>query len=150
MKSHLDLGLFYSALLLYKTMRRLGVAHDSFTFPIVNQAVSSLQSDVMYGEMVHCVPTKMGFGFDVYFYNTMIEVYLNCGCVDYAPRLIDALSQRDLVSWTLMISGYVSDGSVGTAFNLFQEMMVNSEPNSVTLMAVLQACCASESLIHGM
>ena len=75
MKSHLDLGLFYSALLLYKTMRRLGVARDSFTFPIVNQAVSSLQSDVMYGEMVHCVSTKMGFGFDVYFCNAMIEVY---------------------------------------------------------------------------
>ena len=64
---------------------------------------------------------KWGFGFDVYFYNTMIEVYLKCGCVDYARTLIDAMSQRDLVSWTLMISGYVGEGSVGTAFNLFQE-----------------------------
>uniref|UniRef100_A0A7N2R7B5 Pentatricopeptide repeat-containing protein n=2 Tax=Quercus lobata TaxID=97700 RepID=A0A7N2R7B5_QUELO len=150
MKSHLDSGLFYSALLLYKTMRRLGVAHDSFTFPIVNQAVSSLQSDVMYGEMVHCVSTKMGFGFDVYFCNTMIEVYLKCGCVDYARKLFDAMSQRDLVSWTSMISGYVGEGSVGSAFILFQEMMVKSEPNSVTLMAMLQACCAIESLIYGM
>ena len=112
MKSHLDLGLFYSALLLYKTMRRLGVARDSFTFPIVNQAVSSLQSDVMYGEMVHCVSTKMGFGFDVYFCNTMIEVYLKCGRVDYARKLFDAMSQRDLVSWTSMISGCVGEGSV--------------------------------------
>ena len=150
MKSHLDLGLFYSALLLYKTMRRLGVAHDGFTFPIVNQVVSSLQSDVMYGEMVHCVSTKMGFGFDVYFCNTMIEVYLKCGRVDHARKLFDAMSQRDLVSWTSMISGYVGEGSVGTAFFLFQQMMVKSEPNSVTLMAMLQACCAIENLIHGM
>ena len=112
MKSHLDLGLFYLALLLYKTMRRLGVARDSFTFPIVNQAVSSLQSDVMYGEMVHCVSTKMGFGFDVYFCNAMIEVYLKCGCVDYDRKLFDAMSQRDLVSWTSMISGCVGEGSV--------------------------------------
>ena len=72
MKSHLDLGLFESALLLYKTMRHLGVGHDSFRFLIVNQAVSSLQSDLIYGEMVHCVSKKMGFGFDVYFCNTMI------------------------------------------------------------------------------
>ncbi|GMY19122.1 pentatricopeptide repeat-containing protein At4g35130, chloroplastic-like, partial [Fagus crenata] len=117
--SHLDLGLFDSALLLYKTMRHLGVAHDSFTFPIVNQAVLSLQSDVIYGEMVHCVSTKMGFGFEVYFCNTMIE----------------EMSQIDLVSWTSMISGYVCEGSVGSAFDLFREMMV---------------CCAGESLIHGM
>uniref|UniRef100_A0A2N9HGM1 Pentatricopeptide repeat-containing protein n=1 Tax=Fagus sylvatica TaxID=28930 RepID=A0A2N9HGM1_FAGSY len=149
-KSHLDLGLFDSALLLYKTMRHLGVAHDSFTFPIVNQAVLSLQSDVIYGEMVHCVSTKMGFGFEVYFCNTMIEVYVKCGCVVYARKLFDEMSQRDLVSWTSMISGYVCEGSVGSAFYLFREMMVKSEPNSVTLIIMLQACCAGESLIHGM
>ncbi|GMY19739.1 pentatricopeptide repeat-containing protein At4g35130, chloroplastic-like [Fagus crenata] len=149
-KSHLDLGLFDSALLLYKTMRHLGVAHDSFTFPIVNQAVLSLQSDVIYGEMVHCVSTKIGFGFEVYFCNTMIEVYVKCGCVVYARKLFDEMSQRDLVSWTSMISGYVCEGSVGSAFYLFREMMVKSEPNSVTLIIMLQACCAGESLIHGM
>ncbi|GMY19102.1 pentatricopeptide repeat-containing protein At4g35130, chloroplastic-like [Fagus crenata] len=131
-------------------MRHLGVAHDSFTFPIVNQAVLSLQSDVIYGEMVHCVSTKMGFGFEVYFCNTMIEVYVKCGCVVYARKLFDEMSQRDLVSWTSMISGYVCEGSVGSAFYLFREMMVKSEPNSVTLIIMLQACCAGESLIHGM
>ncbi|GMY19117.1 pentatricopeptide repeat-containing protein At4g35130, chloroplastic-like [Fagus crenata] len=131
-------------------MRHLGVAHDSFRFPIVNQAVSSLQSDVIYGEMVHCVSKKMGFGFDVYFCNTMIEAYVKCGCVVYACKLFDEMSQRDLVSWTSMISGYVCEGSVGSAFELFREMMVKSEPNSVTLIIMLQACCAGESLIHGM
>ena len=52
-----------------------------------------------------------------------------------------------------MISGYVCEGSVGrqgSAFELFREMMVKSEPNSVTLIIMLQACCAGESLIHGM
>ena len=37
-----------------------------------------------------------------------------------------------------------------SAFILFQEMMVKSKPNLVTLMPMLQAYCASESLIHGM
>ena len=48
------------------------------------------------------------------------------------------------------VDGYVGEGSVGSAFNLFQEIMVNFEPNSVTLIAMLQGCCAWESLIHGM
>ena len=58
----------------YNSFSISNIAHDSFTFPIVNQAVSLLRSDVMCGEMVHCVSTKMGDGFDVYFCNTMIEV----------------------------------------------------------------------------
>lgn len=94
--------------------------------------------------MVHCVSTKMGFRFDVYLCNTIIE-----GCVAFAGKLFDEMSQRDLVSWMSMISGYVCEGSVSNAFDLFREMMVKPEPNSVTLMVLLQACCAGDSLIHG-
>ena len=48
----------------------------------------------------------MGFGFDVYFCNTIIEVYVKCGCVVYARKLFDELSRRDLLSWMSMISGH--------------------------------------------
>ena len=86
--------------------------------------------------MVHCASTKMGFRFDVYLCNAIFE-----GCVCFARKLFDEMSQRDLVSWMSMISGYVCEGSVSNAFDLFREMMVKSEPNSVTLMVMLQACC---------
>jgi pentatricopeptide repeat protein len=148
-KSHVGSGFFDSAFLLYKTMRGLGVAHDSFTFPIVNQAVSALQSEATYGEMVHCVSIKMGFGFDVYFCNTMIEVYVKCGYIGYALKLFDQMSHRDLVSWTSVISGYVGEGNISGAFDLLKEMRVEYEPNAVTMMVILQGCCASESLIEG-
>ena len=46
-----------------------------------------------------------------------------------------------------MISGYVLEGSVGNAFNLFQEIMIKFEPNSVILMVILPACCAGRGLI---
>ena len=46
-----------------------------------------------------------------------------------------------------MISGYVLEGSGGNAFNLFQEIMIKFEPNSVILMVILQACCAGRGLI---
>ncbi|KAG7958808.1 hypothetical protein I3843_10G036600 [Carya illinoinensis] len=148
-KSHVDSGFFYSAFLLYKEMRGVGVAHDSFTFPIVNRAVSSLQRDVIYGKMVHCVSTKMGFGSDVYFSNTMIEVYVKCGRLGYARKLFDEMSYRDLVSWTSIIAGYAGEGNISGAFDLFQQLMVELEPNSVTLMVMLQACCVGESLTLG-
>ncbi|KAF3950457.1 hypothetical protein CMV_023793 [Castanea mollissima] len=71
----------------------------------------------------------MGFRFDVYLCNAIIE-----GCVGFAGKLFDEMSQRDLVSWMSMISGYVCEGSVSNAFDLFREMMVKPEPDSVTLM----------------
>ena len=92
--------------------------------------------------MVHCVSTKMGFRFDVYLCNAIIE-----GCVCFARKLFDEMSQRDLVFWISMILGYVCEGSVSNAFDLFREMMVKSD--SVTLMVMLQASCAGDSLIHG-
>ena len=86
----------------------------------------------------------MGFRFDVYLCNAIIE-----GCVSFAGKLLDEMSQRDLVSWMSMILGYVCEGSDSIAFHLFQVMMVKPESNSVTWMVMLQACCAGDSLIHG-
>ncbi|KAL4607619.1 hypothetical protein ACB092_09G188700 [Castanea dentata] len=90
--------------------------------------------------MVHCVSTKMGFRFDVYLCNAIFE-----WCVCFARKVFDEMSQRDLVSWMSMILGYFCEGSFSNAFDLFREMMVKSEPNSVTLMVMLPACCAGDS-----
>lgn len=149
-KSHVGLGDLESAFLLYSKMHELGVVHDVFTFPIVNKALSLFRSDVVQAGMVHCLAIQMGFGLDVYFGNTMIELYVKCGYVVYARKLFDEMCQRDLVSWTAMISGYVYEGNVVCALNLFREMrMLDLEPNSVTMTVVLQGCCGTGSSKFG-
>ncbi|CAK7342724.1 unnamed protein product [Dovyalis caffra] len=148
-KSYVDSGLSSEALLLYKRMRELDVKVDSFTFPLINRAVLSLKSDLVFGEMVHCVAMKLGFGFDMYFCNTMIEVYTKSGWLSYALKLFEEMSQRDLVSWTSMISGFVFEGNVVGAFGFFNKMRLAMEPNSVTLIVMFQGCCGYEGLIEG-
>ncbi|KAJ1409924.1 Tetratricopeptide-like helical domain superfamily [Sesbania bispinosa] len=153
-RSHVDLGLFHSALSKYKKMRQMGVPHDTFTFPIVNRALSSIRTDAVYGKMVHCVAIQMGLDMDLYFCNTMIDVYVKCGCIGHARHLFDLMLQRDVVSWTLMIAGYISERHVSVACDLFNKMRMELEPNSVTLIVMLQACCVSTTLnvgaqIHG-
>ncbi|KAK7345101.1 hypothetical protein VNO77_15536 [Canavalia gladiata] len=154
LRSHVDLGLFHSALSLYNNMRQKGVPHDNFTFPIVNRALSSIRIDVVYGKMIHCVATQMGLDEDLYFCNTMIDVYVKCGCVCCARHLFEEMWLRDVVSWTLMIAGYGSERNVSMAYDLFNKMRMELEPNSITLIVMLQACCASTTLkkdtqIHG-
>ncbi|KAF2289308.1 hypothetical protein GH714_034436 [Hevea brasiliensis] len=149
MKSHVNFGLSNEALLLYKKMRELGVEHDTFTLPIINRAVLSLKSRVVLGQMVHSASIKLGFGFDLYFCNTMIEVYAKYGRVWYARKVFDEMLHRDLVSWTSMISGDVFEGNVSAAFELFNKMRLELEPNSVTLIVMLQGCYAFDVLIEG-
>ncbi|KAK1552771.1 hypothetical protein Q3G72_023240 [Acer saccharum] len=131
-------------------MRELGVEHDSFTFPIINRALLLRKSDVLYGEMVHCVAMKLGFALELYFCNTMIEFCAKCGCLNYAYKVFDEMLERDLVTWTSLISGYVSEGNVSKAFSLFNKMRFSElEPNSVTVLVMLQACSTFGSLIEG-
>ena len=148
-RSHVDIGLFHSALSLYKNMRQMGVPHDTFTLPIVNRTLSNIKIDALYGKMIHCVAIQVGLDADLYFCNTMIEVYVKCGCVSCARHLFDAMLQRDVVSWTSMIAGYISEGHVSVACDLFNKMRMELQPNSVTLIVMLQACCASMTLNDG-
>ncbi|CAN1148287.1 Pentatricopeptide repeat-containing protein At4g39530 [Linum perenne] len=142
-KAHVDSGLGSQALFLYRKMRQSGVRHDSFTFPIVSKALSmAVVSKVE--SMVHCVAFKLGFGSDLYFCNTMIEVYSKCGLVFYAFKLFDEMPLRDLVSWTSIITAYISQGDVSYGFELLNRMRVEMEPNSVTLIVMLQGCTAED------
>ncbi|KAF5750263.1 pentatricopeptide repeat-containing protein [Tripterygium wilfordii] len=131
-------------------MRELGVVHDGFTFPIINRAVLLMRSGVTHGQMIHCNATKMGFGLDLYFCNTMIELYCNYGCVVYGRKMFDEMLVRDVVSWTSMIRGYASRGSVDVAFLFFSKMRTeNMEPNFVTVIVMLQGCSTFGGVIQG-
>ncbi|KAL9687865.1 hypothetical protein QQ045_032273 [Rhodiola kirilowii] len=153
-KSDINTGHFDSALAHYRRMRELRIPHDTFTFPIVNRAISSLEGDIRsYGGIVHAVALQMGFGSDVYFCNTMIDVYVRGGVLSDARKVFDEMFVRDLVSWTSMISGYVKGKGpdVVTAFVLFVRMRFEClEINSVALIVMLQACCVSESTRLGL
>ncbi|XVE68583.1 hypothetical protein DITRI_Ditri09bG0080000 [Diplodiscus trichospermus] len=131
-------------------MREEGVNHDRFTFPIVNRAVLlSVTADAKFAKIIHCVAVKMGFGFDLYFGNTMVDVYGKCWCFSDAYKVFEGMLERDVVSWTSVISGCVCEGNIAGAFSLFKKMRTEMEPNSVTLIVLLQGCSKLGSLIGG-
>ncbi|KAM7500083.1 hypothetical protein LguiA_024497 [Lonicera macranthoides] len=130
-------------------MRGLGVEHDGFTFPIVNRGVVLVENGITCGEVVHGLAIRMGFKSDLYFCNTMIKVYVKCGYFCSARKLFDEMSQRDLVSWTSIISGCVKKGSDFSAFTLFCEMQMDLEPNSVTMIVMFQLCNTKRNVVQG-
>ncbi|KAK9097822.1 hypothetical protein Syun_024867 [Stephania yunnanensis] len=150
MKTHVDSGFADDALRLYSRMRVSCVSPDHFTFPIVNRALSLAEDRLGLAGCVHCVAIQMGFGEDLYYCNTLIDLYVKKYCVWSARKVFDGMPDRDLVSWTTMISGYVSAGNFFSCFGLFREMLVEGlEPNLVTLLIMLRACSFSGNAVQG-
>ncbi|KAK4564917.1 hypothetical protein RGQ29_006817 [Quercus rubra] len=64
-----------------------------------------------------------------------------CGELSCARKVFDEITERDLVSWNSMISGYSKMAYAGDAVGLFQEMRgLGFEPDEMTLVSVLGAC----------
>ncbi|PIA40909.1 hypothetical protein AQUCO_02400166v1 [Aquilegia coerulea] len=151
MKEYVDYGHFEFALHIFQQMRDSLVQGDNYTFPIVNRAISLLGPEhLKCGEMVHCSTIQLGFGENLYFSNTLIEMYAKNGLIDAAFRVFDEMPDRDLVSWTSMISGYVSNGDVISSYRIFRKMRIeNLEPNLVTLLSMFGACSVDTNVVQG-
>ena len=91
-------------------------------------AVSVLQD----GRRVHSFAIRNGFGSDVVVESALVDMYIKCGSVDDACQVFNKMSQRDVVSWTGMISGYAQSGYGNEALGLFRQMQgagVRPEPS---------------------
>ncbi|CAN1137160.1 Pentatricopeptide repeat-containing protein At3g63370, chloroplastic [Linum perenne] len=82
--------------------------------------------------------------------NTLIDVYGECGQLDYAARVFDLIEEKDVVSWTSMISSCVSNGQGAEALEVFHLMRETAvQPDSVTLVSLLSAIANLSSLNKG-
>lgn len=74
-------------------------------------------------EMVQAQIVKSGFGGYPAVQTAVLDAYGRCGVgVGVARKVFDEMSERNVVSWTAMISGYTRAGQVGDAVLLFEEM----------------------------
>ncbi|XP_059625016.1 pentatricopeptide repeat-containing protein At4g14170 [Cornus florida] len=76
--------------------------------------------------------------------NALVDMYVKCAALGYAHKVFDRMPDKDVISWSTLISGYGLGGRVNVAFGLFDEMHKQGvKPNDVTFLGVLSAC------VHG-
>lgn len=135
----------------YTSMLRHGVFPDKYTFPFLLQACGSVFHCRLVKQL-HCHVTKLGFDYDLFAQNALINAYMNCGFLSDARELFDEMSEKDVVSWTTLISGHVAQGCYTEALNTFCEMSTmddsNTRPNVATIVSALSACGNLGSLDH--
>ncbi|KAL6218363.1 hypothetical protein ACLB2K_011577 [Fragaria x ananassa] len=140
------LGRFDFAMLFYYKMLATGVSPDKYTFPSVIKACGGL-NNVRLGRAVHDSMQVMGFEVDIYAGSSLLQLYVNNGCIRDARHVFDKMSHKDCVSWNVMLHGYAKKGEFSNAVGIFMEMRSSEiKANAVTFSCVLSVC-ASEAMI---
>ncbi|XP_059314815.1 pentatricopeptide repeat-containing protein At4g21065-like [Lycium ferocissimum] len=122
---------------------------DKFTYPFVLKGCCKLR-DVKLGKTMHGLILKSGFILDRYVNNALIHMYSGCGDSGHAYKVFDEMPERDVVSWTSVIDGFVDNNRPIEAIKLFEVMMESGvDPNEATLVSVLRGCADTGALSIG-
>ncbi|KAG8663219.1 pentatricopeptide repeat-containing protein At2g33680 isoform X1 [Manihot esculenta] len=100
-----------------------------------------------HGLSLHAAALKTGMLSDVVVSNHVLNMYAKCGQISYARQLFDGMPERNLVSWSAMISGYDQVGEPMLALNLFSQMQL--VPNEFVFGSVVSACASFSALVLG-
>lgn len=122
------------ALLLYSKMLAHSVPHNSYTFPFLLKACSSL-SALEETLQIHAQIIKLGFGSEVFATNSLLHAYAISGSIEFAHLLFDRIPQRDIVSWNSMIDGYIKCGDTETANEIFSDMTEKNVVSWTTMIS---------------
>ncbi|KAF3444816.1 hypothetical protein FNV43_RR14509 [Rhamnella rubrinervis] len=103
-------------------------------------SASSDLKDIRKGKCIHGYVVRHGFDLNAEIANQIIYMYAKCGCIIYARKVFNRMRNKDLVSWTSMMIGYVYNGHCEEATILFRLMQREKlDHDSVTLITLLQA-----------
>ncbi|XP_058201099.1 pentatricopeptide repeat-containing protein At5g66520-like isoform X1 [Rhododendron vialii] len=68
-------------------------------------------------------------------------MYSKCGRIEVALQVFSSLEEKNLQSWTIMISGVADHGRGEDAISLFTQMEENGlKPDSLSFSGILSAC----------
>ncbi|KAL4182058.1 hypothetical protein AMTRI_Chr12g240570 [Amborella trichopoda] len=88
--------------------------------------------------------SKTGMQLDARAMTALIDMHAKCGNLDEAQKVFRELKERDVVSYSAMISGFAIHGRALEAIQLFSEMLSQSslglKPDGVSFIGVLTAC----------
>ncbi|RCV08000.1 hypothetical protein SETIT_1G290500v2 [Setaria italica] len=126
-----------------------GVVPTPVTLVSVISAAAQL-GDARNGQASHAYLVRNNLGYNLALVNAVLGFYVKIGDVQAARRVFEGMADRDVVTWTSMIKGYLQSGDAHEALKVYREMVqVGVQPNSVTLVSVLQACALAVDVEEG-
>ncbi|CAF2037811.1 BnaA09g07890D [Brassica napus] len=133
----------------FTEMSRFRELPDTFTFAIALKACAGLRQ-LRYGQGIHTHVIVKGFGAVLCVANSLFTMYTECGEMQDALLLFESMIEKDVVSWTSLITAYSRIGQEENAVKTFL-LMRNSEvsPNEQTFASMFAACASLSRLVWG-
>lgn len=134
-------GYYREAVGMLIEMQEYGVEANSVTLMTVVCSCARLEW-LNEGKAVHAyvIRNHVDLGRD-YLRLALIDLYANCGKLNYSHLVFDTSADGDIVSWNILISGYVREQMAEEALSLFVQLLIQGiQPDSFTLSSAISAC----------
>ncbi|KAG6411286.1 hypothetical protein SASPL_129364 [Salvia splendens] len=112
------IGLWEEAFFLFGGMREDGIEPDGHTFVSLLSVCSRIH-DVELGKFVHWYIEINGAPSDTHTKNALLDMYAKCGDLQMAEAIFIRMADRNVVSWTSMVSAYAKHGLIEPAERVF-------------------------------
>ncbi|XP_073034645.1 pentatricopeptide repeat-containing protein At2g21090-like [Primulina eburnea] len=144
-------GMGNEALKVFVDMIKHNVESDQFTFSSCLLACASIISPER-GRQIHSHMITSGLRLNVVVVSSLINMYWKCGNLEVAKRVFDSTkNKQNVVLWNTMISALARHGCGKQAIKMFADMArMSVKPDSVTLLALLNACSHSGLVQEGL
>ncbi|KAF8412610.1 hypothetical protein HHK36_000579 [Tetracentron sinense] len=132
---------YSDAICLFREMQQVsGLGPNDVTLVSVLSACAHLGA-LDLGKWIDWFINRSGMELNLFLGNALADMYAKCGCIAEGRRVFDLMQERDVISWSIIISGLAMHGHAQEAFGFFYEMLeCRVKPNEVTFMGLLSAC----------
>ncbi|WCJ35657.1 Pentatricopeptide repeat (PPR) superfamily protein [Euphorbia peplus] len=133
----------------FLSMLEAGSFPSTFTLGVVLNACSSLES-VQLAKQLHAFILKYKNDYDPSIGNALCSLYSKFGCLESALSVFRSMEEKNVISWTAMISACGENSEAALGLGFFLEMLLEEiEPNEFTLTTVLSLSCVMLALDLG-
>nr|KYP35475.1 hypothetical protein KK1_043491 [Cajanus cajan] len=143
-------GVHEEAIRVFREMRVQGVEVTSVALSAFLKACASLEA-VGEGRQGHALAVVAGLDLDNVLGSSVLNFYFKVGLVDEAEVVFGGMVVKDVVTWNLVVSGYVQFGMVGKAIEMCRMMRERKLGfDCVTLSSLLAVAADTRDLGLGM
>ncbi|KAG6571397.1 Pentatricopeptide repeat-containing protein, partial [Cucurbita argyrosperma subsp. sororia] len=137
------------ALEIFREMRVKHVSPSFLTF-VSLLGMSAALFCLQLSKQIHGLTIKYGVSLDKFTSSALIDVYSKCSCIRDARYVFEETTNKDIVVWNALFSGYNLQFESEEAFELYTDLQFSRErPNEFTFAALITAASNLASLQHG-
>lgn len=129
-----------AAEIFYHMQSKFGIEPEIIHYRSMLVACAKNKS-VLLGKEIYDHLAQNGYKDDVTLQNCLINVYAKCDQIEEALKIFNSMSEKDVVSWTIIISALGANGNSEEALKTFDQMIKEGfMPDDTAITCILDIC----------